>query len=158
MTEDLLLADPGTADPDVRFALYADVRTEELGFELLDPALRTPLLKMQFEAQRRGFRAQFPAAEERLILSDGVPAGWVVVDRSGPGVHCVDIAIGTAARGQGLGTRVLRALQAEAAAGGRPLFLSVRHSNLRAQALYRRLGFRVVDENDTHAQLEWRHS
>ena len=33
-----------------------------------DPALRDPILRMQFEAQRRGYQTQFPAAHWQLIL------------------------------------------------------------------------------------------
>ena len=123
--------------------------------ETWEPELRDRLLRFQFQAQRQGYREQFPAADERLILGEDAPTGWVIVDRSGPEVRCVDIAVVPEKRGLGIGTRVLRGLQEEAAASGRPLVLAVLRTNIRAFALYRRLGFRVKSETDLHALMEW---
>lgn len=151
-----MLTETAADDQATRFELYAEVRAEELGIAGWEPSQRTQLLRLQFEAQRRGYRDAFPAAAERLIWYDGAPAGWVIVDRSGLRLHCIDIGIRSGVRGRGLGTRVLRALQEEAAAGDRPLALTVLRTNVRALALYARLGFREVGGNDTHALMEWR--
>lgn len=150
------LTEVGADDEAVRFRLYAEVRAEELGMQGWNPDERTQMLRLQFEAQRRGYRDQFPAAAVRLILCDGSPVGWVIVDRSGPDLRCVDIAIVSGDRSKGIGTRVLRALQEEAAAGDRPLALTVLRTNVRALAFYARLGFRAIRQTDTHALMEWR--
>jgi ribosomal protein S18 acetylase RimI-like enzyme len=138
------------------FQLYTAVRAEELGMQAWDPELRALILRFQFEAQRRGYREQFPAADERLILRDGEPVGWIVVDRSGPGLHGIDMALLPAERSRGIGTGVIQALQAEAASENRPMVLTVQRGNVRARALYVRLGFRVVTEADVHTVMEWR--
>jgi ribosomal protein S18 acetylase RimI-like enzyme len=138
------------------FQLYTAVRAEELGMQAWDPELRAQILRFQFEAQRRGYREQFPAADERLILRDGEPVGWIVVDRSGPGLHGIDMALLPAERSRGIGTGVIQALQAEAASENRPMVLTVQRGNVRARALYVRLGFRVVTEADVHTVMEWR--
>jgi ribosomal protein S18 acetylase RimI-like enzyme len=151
----LELKDAGPADEATLFQLFAAVRSEELMMGGWDPVLRNQILRFQFEARRRGYHDQFPAADARLILRDGSPVGWVVVDRSGTMLHCVDIAILSEARNTGLGTRVLRALQEEAAAAGRPVALAVLRSNVRARGLYVRLGFRVTRETDLHTLMEW---
>jgi ribosomal protein S18 acetylase RimI-like enzyme len=148
------LKDVGQDGEAALFQLFAAVRCEELMMEQWEPALRNQMLRLQFEAQRRGCREQFPGADARLILRDGSPVGWVIVDRSGPMLHCVDIAILSEARNTGLGTRVLRALQEEAAAAGRPVALTVLRSNVRARGLYLRLGFRVIRETDLHTLME----
>jgi ribosomal protein S18 acetylase RimI-like enzyme len=152
----LAFRDAGPDDDAALFQLFTEVRSEELRMEQWEPALRNQLLRFQFEAQRRGYREQCPGANARLILRDGSPVGWIIVDRSGPRLHCVDIAIVTGARSTGLGTRVLRALQEEAAAAERPVALMVLRSNVRARGLYVRLGFRVTEETDLHTLMEWR--
>ena len=121
-----------------------------------DAQLRDQMLRLQDEAQRRGYLAQFPASETRVILRDGEPVGWLIVDRTGATLHCVDIAVVPEARNQGVGTWVWRALQDEAAATARPLVLTALRANVRAFALYVRLGFRVIGETDAHGLMEWR--
>jgi ribosomal protein S18 acetylase RimI-like enzyme len=143
------------SDGAVFFELYTAVRSEEMGMQDWDPELRKATLRFQFEAQTRGYTGQFPNAEERLIVRDGSPIGWLIVDRSGPAVHCVDIAIVSRERSKGIGTQVLRALQAEAAAKGAAVVLNVLTTNVRAMALYSRLGFRVR-QDDLHTVMEWR--
>jgi ribosomal-protein-alanine N-acetyltransferase len=59
--------------------------------------------------------------------------------------HITTLAVGEAARGRRLGTRIMLVLVATAMArGARHLTLEVRVSNLAAQALYRRFGLAPV--------------
>jgi ribosomal protein S18 acetylase RimI-like enzyme len=120
-----------------------------------DPVLRRQVLWVQFEAQRRGYFEQFPEADQHVILRGGAPIGWLIVDRSGPALHGIDMALRAEERNRGTGTSVIRALQAEAAALARPMVITVNNRNERALALYIRLGFRVVRETDVHTVMEW---
>ena len=119
--------------------------------------LREQVLRLQFSTQRRGYRDQFPDLDERLILCDGSPVGWVIVDRSSPAeLHGIDIALVAEARQRGVGGCVMRALQEEAAAGNRPMVIVVERRNIRALAFHRRLGFPRSAETDVHTTMEWR--
>jgi ribosomal protein S18 acetylase RimI-like enzyme len=147
-----------TARPDdeaALFELFCSVRTEELDMQGWDASLSTQILRLQFDAQRRGYRQRF-TAEEQLIRSGDSAIGWVVVDRSGPVLRCLDIALVSKARGRGIGTDVLRALQAEAASSGWPLVVTVLRTNVRAVRFYTRLGFRTGSRTDAHLSMEWR--
>ena len=152
LTSETLLVDLGAVGEGVGFALYSEVKIEELGLTEWEPDERLRLLRTQFEARRRGYSG----AVERVIIHDGVPAGWLTIDEDGSAVRCVDLAIRPGARGRGLGTDVLRGLQRRAAALDLPLVLSVLRTNLRARSLYDRLGFHETGGTDTHAYLEWR--
>jgi ribosomal protein S18 acetylase RimI-like enzyme len=138
------------------FQLYVAVRSEELGMHNWAPDLREATLRLQFEAQTRAYREQFPAADECLILRDGSPIGWLIVDRSSRELHCIDIAIVPGEQGKGVGTEVLSRLQEEAAVKNAVIILTVLRMNYRALALYQRLGFRMTREDDLHAVMEWR--
>ncbi len=118
--------------------------------------VREQILRIQFAAQFRAYREEFPHADERLILLDGVPIGWVIVDRSGDELHGIDIAVLAEARRQAIGLRVIRALQGEAAAGQRPMLITVLRQNVRALALYDRLGFHAIRATEVHIVMEWR--
>jgi ribosomal protein S18 acetylase RimI-like enzyme len=144
------------ADEPALFALFSAVRAEELAMDTWDPALRQIVLRQQFDAQRRGHRAQHPTANEYLIVADEQAVGWVVLDRSGPTWHCVDIAIGLEFRRRRIASEVLRRFQHEAAAAQCGIGLMVLHSNAAARALYDGLGFRPSGGTDTHCYMEWR--
>jgi GNAT superfamily N-acetyltransferase len=144
------------ADEAVLLALFGAVRAGELHLNGWEPSLRDRMLRTQFEAQRRGYREEFPAAVERLILHAGIPIGWVIVDASGRDLHGIDIGLLPEHQSKGVGTHVIRALQQEAAAEGRRMIITVQRFNVRARALYERLGFRSTSETDTHVVMEWR--
>ncbi len=152
----LTLKDVSAADDEVLFALYSAVRGEELRVDQLPAAQGRQLLKQQFAAQRQGYRDRFPAAAEQLILKDGEPIGWVIVDPAGSDLLVVDIGIVAAERSRGAGSQIIRRSQQTAAAEGRGVVLTVQRFNTRAHALYTRLGFRAVRETDVHIVMEWR--
>lgn len=137
-------------------ALVSAVRARELHVDGWEPALRDQVLRSQFDAQRRAYRDEFPAADERLILHAGIAIGWVIVDTSGRDLHGIDIGLLPEYQSHGVGTHVIRGLQHEAAVEGRRMVLTVQRLNVRARALYERLGFRVIRETDIHIVMEWR--
>jgi ribosomal protein S18 acetylase RimI-like enzyme len=127
--------------------LVYEIKCEQLGAWNWGPAVREPLLKMQIEAQRRSYAAQFPDAGHEIILLDDSPAGRLIVER-GPEAHLlVDISVSKSQRGRGIGTWTLRALCAEADRAQKPVRLQVQTSN-RAKDLYLRLGFRIIEDRE----------
>ena len=152
----ITLRDLRADDQAVLFELYTAVRSEELGMLSWPPDQRELMLRIQFDAQRRGYREQFPHLSERLILRGASPIGWVIVDGSDSReLHGIDIALLAEARRQGVGTRVMRSLQEEAAAGNRSFVIVVERRNVRALAFHRRLGFRAIRDTDVHTTMEW---
>jgi ribosomal protein S18 acetylase RimI-like enzyme len=144
------------SDEAALFDLFCRVRTRELDAASWDEHLRAATLRLQFDAQRRGYRQQWPDCETRMVLVGNALAGWVVVDLAGPALHLLDIAVAPESRGQGIGARIVRALQDEASRAGRPLVLTVLRTNLPAVRLYSRLDFQVVRADEMHLGLEWR--
>jgi ribosomal protein S18 acetylase RimI-like enzyme len=59
-----------------------------------------------------------------------------------------------ARRGQGVGTAIMRALQAAARASGRGVGIMVEKFNP-ALRLYRRLGFTEVADHEVYVEMEW---
>ena len=137
------------------YALFAEVRAEELAMDGWEPALRDLVLRQQFDARRRGYRAQYPQAREYEILAGSVPAGWGVIDRVAPVWCLVDIAVTRQWRRRGIAATIVRRWQDEAATARCGMRLSVLIANAPARALYERLGFRAIDQSETHVQMEW---
>lgn len=119
-----------------------------------EPA-RRQLVLMQFEAQAAGYAAEWPGHAHDIVTLAGAPVGQQRVHRGAEALHLIDISLGAASRGRGLGTALLRALQDEAAARGLPLRLAVMQGNPAAR-LYARLGFVPVGDRGLHTEMEWR--
>jgi GNAT superfamily N-acetyltransferase len=82
----------------------------------------------------------------RIVLQGAQPIGMVKVARTPVLWKLVQIQIGAAQRGRGIGGWIVGGLLAEARRHGVPLSLSVLKVNP-ARRLYERLGFRIVAQN-----------
>ncbi|MFE8598960.1 GNAT family N-acetyltransferase [Archangium violaceum] len=141
------------------FELYASTRAEELAAWGWSAAQQEPFLRMQWLAQKRGYEARYPAEGHCILEHEGRPVGRLWVVRGEHELRLVDVTLLPAYRGTGLGTSVLRTLQEEAAAAGKPLWLHVMRNNP-ALRLYTRLGFTPVSDAEVdpakpYCELQW---
>jgi len=97
--------------------------------------------------------AKARVSEHQIVLLDGKAIGCLLVTRELDAVVLGRIWITPDAQGRGIGTRLIRDVCDDAAREGCPVKLRVLKVN-RAQQLYRRLGFVVVDETDTHLLMQ----
>jgi len=111
-------------------------------------------LRMQFLAQRSQYGRHFSRADHEIITIDGQAAGRTLVDRSGDAIRLIDIALLTAHRGSGIGSALLRELQGESLATGRPVRVHAFKPS-RAVGFYERLGFRRTVDEGVYLALQW---
>jgi ribosomal protein S18 acetylase RimI-like enzyme len=142
------------ADERLLARVFADARGGELRSAGLGELEVELLLGIQRRAQDAEYRAAYPQAEHSIIEVDGEAVGRIVIDRRPGEVRIVDIALRETCRGRGIGSSVLRALQADAAAAGRMLGLRVARGNP-AGRLYARLGFREVAVDAMYVEMAW---
>jgi ribosomal protein S18 acetylase RimI-like enzyme len=119
-----------------------------------DPNVRQTLLHLQVQSKRGAYAAAYPNADYAIMVLDDQPVGHMIIDRSGEFYHLVDIAIVPQQRGAGIGTRMILALCMEAEMMHKNVRLSVSSGNPRAADLYRRLGFRVIQDHETDLLME----
>jgi ribosomal protein S18 acetylase RimI-like enzyme len=143
------------ADQDFLFGLYAATRADELRMSGCDPQALGVLLRLQFEAQRQHYVRQYPGAEHAVVEDPHGLLGRCYVHRTAREIRLVDICLLPSARGQGIGTQLLRRLLAEAARAGVPLRLSVALGNP-AMRLYQRLGFTETGSDGMYSAFESR--
>ncbi len=142
-------------DADFLAAVYAATRAEELAVTGWSEEAKMDFCRMQFDAQAAHYREHYPRADFCVIEISHTPAGRLYVDRWEREIRIMDIAILPAHRGQGIGTRLLRELQEEAAGSSRSLTIHVERLNP-ALRLYERLGFRMTEDKGVYLLLEWR--
>ena len=154
MDASVTLRQIGPGDETWLARIYASTREEELAQVAWGPAQRDAFLAQQFAAQRQYYSEVYPAADYRLILRDGAPAGRLYVNRGAEEIRIVDIALLPEHRNAGIGSELLRELMTEAAASGKPLTIHVERFNP-ALRLYARLGFRPRADRGVYLLLGW---
>jgi ribosomal protein S18 acetylase RimI-like enzyme len=155
MPAEIALRPVNVDDEDLLFAVYAAVRKDEVAAFGWGEEQANAFLRFQFASRRAAYALQFPAAEYSVILVGARPAGSLIVERRDDAISLTDIAILPEFQRHGAGSRVLDLLKNEAAAAGKPLVLSVDHTNPIARQFYLERGFRVTGTSQINCSMRW---
>jgi ribosomal protein S18 acetylase RimI-like enzyme len=104
----------------------------------------------QVGCHRREYKPQLI----RIITLGGTDIGTVAVTSDGGRVLLCMLYLLPEYQRHGIGTRIVRSVQAQAQRDSLPVRLAVLKVNP-AQELYRRFGFMPVEETATHVKMEW---
>lgn len=107
------------------------------------------------DAQRRLHDDRFDRGGLEILVDDEERAGYLKVRREADGIHLLSICLLPPWQSQGIGTSIIQGLQREAVESGVPLRLRVLRANVRAHALYERLGLVVERTTSTHHEMRW---
>ncbi len=141
-------------DDDFLYTLYATTRDDELTQTDWDDSQKEMFLKMQHDAQKQSYSAQYPNVEHKLIVLDATtPVGRIMLNRSDDEFRLVDISIVPEHRSKGIGTALISEFINEADGCGVPVRLHV-FKYSRATTLYARLGFTQIEDAVTHHFME----
>lgn len=113
------------------------------------------IVEHQFQLQSDSYEKNFPGAMVFIVEYNDKPIGRVVVDFGSNVAHLVDLMFIPQARGKGLGTSIVRALQQAAAKVGIPMTLVVDQGNRIAKRLYAKLGFVIESIKPPSELLVW---
>lgn len=145
----------GADDDALSCLVYSESRGAELAPLGWSAAQQQAFLRMQFLAQKQHYLTSYPDAAYHLILHGEEVVGRLIVQRDAATIFILDLTLLPARRNAGIGTALLRRLQDEATAAGKPLRLHAKHAE-RAATLYRRLGFYPIAEDGIYWEMEWR--
>jgi len=140
------------SDREFLFSVFESTRADEFARSGLDAERIAALLAEQFSMQDKYYRSHYPNGCFDVIVLNGHRAGRLYHDWRGNEARLIDIALLPMYRGAGVGTRLLEAIVAHAAARAMPVVLYVEADNA-VQALYRRLGFETVGQNGVYLQM-----
>jgi ribosomal protein S18 acetylase RimI-like enzyme len=144
--DDIALRAATDADMDFLRDVFSSTRMQEF-ISLGLPAEQTEsLLASQFLTQHDYYRRHYPHGRFDIIMQGEKSIGRLYHDWHGDIVQLIDIALLPFCRGAGIGTRLMRALVAEAARKHMPMQLYVEFDNP-VRSLYRTLGFVPTGEN-----------
>lgn len=135
--------------------LYATTRDVEMALTGWDAAQQEAFLRMQFQFQTKHYRQHYGDASFQIILRDNVPIGRIYVHYGVREIRLMDIALVPECRRSGIGGAILENLLQEAAQVENPVTLHVEKFNP-ALRLYKRLGFKMVEDLGINLYMEWR--
>ncbi len=142
------------ADADFLLRVYSSTRTEELAMMPWTEEQKAAFCRMQFHAQHTHYQQHYSQASFDIMERGGQAIGRLYVDRTARGLEIIDITLLPEFRRAGLGTKLLRDLQEEARAAGKPLWIYVEKFNP-ALRLYQRLGFRETEDAGVYLRMAW---
>ena len=100
------------------------------------------------------FKRKFAPSGQQIVVVDGRDVGVISLQQRPDALFLANIQILPEYQGQRLGTAIITSLLAQAAADGKTISLQVLKVNP-AQRLYRRLGFSVAGETETHILMSF---
>lgn len=148
------LRDEQAADLPALRDMFRQQRRDDFAALPLEDAAKIALIDQQFNAQRSDYRRRFPEMRLLVLIEQDQVVGRLYLAETGDELRILDIALRSGHCGRGLGTALLMAVQAHAAARSRWVGLQVYRHN-RAAALYQRLGFMPVAASDIGWQMAW---
>ena len=105
------------------------------------------------EWQQAYFQERFDPRRERIVILKGEEIGVLAIEETEDEVFLSKVYILPEYQGQGIGTRLMRAVLDRAFGRGLPVTLQVLKVNP-ARRLYERLGFAAVGETETHTLMK----
>lgn len=143
-------------DDDLPFLMrvYASTRADEMALVPWTLDQKQSFLVHQFGAQRYHYRTYFADAAFDVIERNGRAIGRLYLDERQTRIHIVDIALMPEARGGGIGTALLAAIQDYAVTRRKGVDIFVERMNP-ARTLYDRMGFKVIREEEIYLEMDW---
>jgi ribosomal protein S18 acetylase RimI-like enzyme len=135
--------------------LYASTRADELAPVPWPDEAKAQFLRSQYALQRAHYRTHYTGASFLVVEREDRPIGRVYLWQGSSELRIIDIALLPDERGHGLGTLVMSTLIERARDAELVVSLHVEAHNP-AQRLYKRLGFRFVEDRGVYHLLEWR--
>ncbi len=135
--------------------LYALNRQAEMANFPFNEQQKALFLHSQFEAQSRHYFSHYPRGRFALIEQQGTPIGRLLVAELPDQLRLVDIALLPSHQRLGIGSALIRQLQADARAQGLSIQLQVDPVSP-ARGLYERLGFMAGTGDDLYLAMTWK--
>lgn len=143
------------SDQDFLLRLFIESRPW-LSWADTDRDVLQALYEQQFRAMRAGLESVYPEHMDFIVERTGQAVGRLVVDLGYADWRISELAIVAAARGKGIGTDLVRSLQAAAESVRLPITLSTPMVGATdGRSLYERLGFQVTAVRPPHYDMAW---
>lgn len=153
-TPNFTLRPVADTDRELLLAVYAASRAIELSMVPWDDEQKRAFVAQQLDAQTAFYAEKYADASHEIIVVDDIDVGRLYVDRREGEIAILDVAVLVGHRGRGVGTSVIEALKAEAAASNCTVGVYVEVYNP-SQKLFEKLGFVMTSDDGMNRRFEW---
>lgn len=122
----------------------------------LPTALAKHMVEQQYQLQQASYRQQAPNANLFIVNFCKTAVGQLTVNRNSQDIHLMDLSLMQQHQSKGIGTALIKALQAMASEQHLTVSLSVDCNNPRALALYLKLDFITTKQQNFYYSMVWR--
>jgi ribosomal protein S18 acetylase RimI-like enzyme len=133
--------------------VYAAARADEMSASGWPQDQICAFLSQQFEMQHRYYQEHYVDAQFQVLLRHDKPIGRLYWNSYPKRASLIDISLLPTWRGQGIGSALMTLLIEEADKNDQRIVLHVEPNNP-AHRLYRRFGFKVLDDNGVYLKMQ----
>lgn len=155
--QDLSLRPIDDTDHPFLVQLYGTTRASELAQMDLSDEQKQWFINMQFDAQHKHYQEHYPDASFDIILHKNSNVGRLYLEEWPSQFRIIDIALLPKHCNQGIGSWFLNNIMQRASKKNKSVTIHVEKNNP-AMRLYKRLGFKKIDEQSVYDLMEWKAS
>jgi ribosomal protein S18 acetylase RimI-like enzyme len=136
------------------FQLFSEIKTAELNANAWPESMRNQLILMQYNGYEQMIKSEYPNAEDYVIIADNKKTGRLQLEVDDSSIRIINISLLPAFHGNGIGTKIIKDVLAQADLKNKPVYLEVDKVN-QAFTLYKRLGFNICGEDEIKYSMKY---
>jgi len=144
---DIQLKIKDETDSEFSFRLFEKIKTVELNIHNWPEQMKNQLIEMQYKGYEQMIKNEYPNAEDYIITVNDEKAGRLQLNVNDFGIRIINISLLPAFHGNGIGTKIIRDVIADADIKKKHVCLEVDKINP-AFNLYKRLGFEIITQDE----------
>ena len=135
--------------------LYAGTRAAEMALVPWTQEQKSAFVRAQFLAQQDHYQQKFPDATRDIVSCGDRSVGHLHVARLPEEIRIVDLIVSPGVRKKGIGSTLIRRVQAEATSANKAVTVYVETFN-DSLVLFEKLGFVRAAEHGMHFLMRWK--
>ena len=126
---DIQLKKKNESDDEFLFRLFGEIKIAELNLYAWPELMKNQLVSMQYNAYKQMIKNEYPNVEDYVISANNEKAGRLQLDVKDSGIRIINISLLPAFHGNGIGTKIIKDILAEADLKNKPVYLEVDRVN-----------------------------
>ncbi len=151
---DIQLKKKNESDDEFLFRLFGEIKIAELNLYAWPEPMKNQLVSMQYNAYKQMIKNEYPNVEDYVISANNEKAGRLQLDVKDSGIRIINISLLPAFHGNGIGTKIIKDILAEADLKNKPVYLEVDRVNP-AFNLYCKLGFEIYGQDEIRYSMKY---
>ncbi len=151
---DIQLKKKDESDDEFLFRLFGEIKIAELNLYTWPELIKNQLVSMQYNAYEQMIKNEYPNADDLVIVYNSEKAGRLQLYNNDASMRIINISLLPAFHSNGIGTKIIKDILAEADLKNKPVYLEVDKVNP-AFNLYCKLGFVIYVQDEIKYSMRY---